>query len=51
MPLLVLRQDSLGTLVLFVDHAQHLIVHNLGRGLRVRLLELIFRIVVIADVG
>ena len=49
--LLVLGEDLLGTLVLLIDHAQHLVVHDLGRRLGVRLLELVFGIVVIADVG
>ena len=50
MTLLMLGEDALGTLVLFVDHAQHLVVHDLGRGLRVGALELVFLVAVIADV-
>ena len=51
MTFLVEEQQLLGTLVLFVDHLQHLVVHNLGRGLGVGLLEVVFLVVVVADVG
>ena len=51
MAFLVLGQYPLGTFILFVDHLQHLVVHDLGRRLGVWLLELVLGIVVIADVG
>ena len=50
MTLLMLGEDALGTLVLFVDHAQYLVVHDLGCGLRVGALELVFLVAVIADI-
>ena len=52
MTLLVLCQNLLGALIiLLIDHAQHLVVHNLSRSLRVRLLELILCIVIVAHIG
>ncbi len=47
----VLFKDVLGAGILLVDHLQHLIVDELGCGLRVGALELIFLVVVEADVG
>ena len=51
MSFLVEEQQFLGALVLFVDHLQHLVVHHLGGSFRVRLLEVVFLVVVVADVG
>ena len=51
MTILVLSQNLLGTLVLFVDHPHHLIVYDLGSCLGIRLLELVLRIVIVAHVG
>ena len=47
----VLFKDVLGAGILLVAHLQHLIVDELGCGLRVGALELIFLVVVEADVG
>ena len=46
----MLREDFLGTIILLVDHAQHLIIHDLRRRLRIRFLELVLGIIVVADV-
>ena len=51
MTFLVLLQNLLGTLILFVDHLQHLVVHDLGSGLRVGTLETVLIIIIIAQVG
>ena len=51
MTVLVVSQYLLGTVVLLVDHLQHLIVHDLCGGFRIGTLELVFRVVVVADVG
>ena len=47
----MLRQYLLGAIILLVNHLQHLVVHQLGRGLRVRTLELVFGVVIVADIG
>ena len=48
--LLVFREDSLGPVILFGYHSDCLVVDSLSRGLGVWLLEVIFVVVVIADV-
>ena len=50
MTLLVFRQYLLRTLVLLVHHLQHLVVHNLGSSLRIRTLELVLLIVIVAQI-
>ena len=50
MSLLMFFKHLLCTCILLVDHLQNFIVNHLSGGLRVRALELIFLIVVIADV-
>ena len=47
----MLRQNLLSTLILLIDHPHHLIVHDLGSCLGIRLLELVLRIVIEAYVG
>ena len=51
MSLLVLRQYLLGTVVLLVNHLQHLLVHDLRRRFRIRLLERVILMVIEVDVG
>ena len=51
MPLLVFGEDALRTVILFGNHAEHLVVHNLSRRFGVRFLEAPLIVVVIADVG
>ena len=48
---LVLGQNLFGTLILLAHHLQHLVVDDFGRRLRIGTLELILRIIIIAQVG
>ena len=50
MTFLVLVEDFLRSLILLVNHLQHLVVHYLGGGLRVWLLEVVFVVVIETDV-
>ena len=50
MSFLVLRQNPLRPCVLLGNHLEHLVVHHLGGSLRIRLLEIVYAVVVIADV-
>ena len=50
MSLAVLLKDSFGACILVINHLQHLIVDCLCSGLRVRTLELIFIVIIVANV-
>ena len=50
MTFLVFAEDVLGTIILFVNHHQHLVVHDFCRCLGIWALERIFGVVVITDV-
>ena len=50
MAFLMLCKNSLCTSILFIDHLQYLFVNHLGSCLRIRTLEAVLIVIVVADI-